>query len=263
MTWIEALILGIIQGLTEFLPVSSSGHLEIGAALLGTHHADHLLFAVMVHLGTALATIVIFRKDIYLISIEVIKFRWNESTQFVLKIICSMIPIFVVALFFKEEIDAVFTGNVVFVGNMLVITSVLLTIAYLRKDGESAVSFVSAFIIGIAQAFAVLPGISRSGITIATGLILGIEKSKATRFSFLMVLIPIIGAGLIELRNYFSEPLEHPVSGAVLIIGFVSALVTGFLACKWMIAIVKHGKLAFFAAYCFIVGFITIFVSIQ
>lgn len=262
MTWIEALILGIIQGLTEFLPVSSSGHLEIGSVLLGAQSSDNLLFAVVVHLATALATIVVFKKDIVALIAEVLKFKWNESTQFATKILISMIPVFVVAILFKDEIESLFTGNIRLVGIMLLVTGGLLLTAQFIRKGEKPVGFLSALLIGIAQAFAVLPGISRSGSTIATALILGIEKSKAAQFSFLMVLVPILGASLLELMDYADNPAAHSISAVNLIVGFLAAFGSGFIACKWMIALVRKGKLTFFAAYCFIVGIVAIVASL-
>lgn len=258
MSWIEALILGVIQGLTEFLPVSSSGHLEIGSVLLNAQSSDNLLFAVTVHLATALATIAVFKNDIHELLKDLFKFEWNESTRFASKIILSMIPVFVVAVFFKDQIESLFIGNLVLVGSMLLITGGLLLLAHYKNDGTQSVGFVSAILIGVAQAFAVLPGISRSGSTIATALILGVERSKAARFSFLMVLIPILGASLLEIIDYTENTATHAISASSLIIGFLAAFVSGFIACKWMIKIVKGGKLTYFAIYCFIVGIIAI-----
>lgn len=258
MSWIEALILGIIQGLTEFLPVSSSGHLEIGSVLLDAQSSDNLLFAVVVHLATALATIVVFKDDILVLIKDIIKFQWNESTQFATKILISMVPVFAVAVFFKDQIEELFIGNLLLVGSMLLITGGLLLFAHYKKDGIKQVGFISAIAIGCAQAFAVLPGISRSGSTIATALILGVERSKAARFSFLMVLIPILGASLLELLDYTENPAIHSIDSSNLIIGFFAAFVSGFLACKWMLKIIKKGKLTYFAVYCFIVGLIAI-----
>ena len=258
MSWIEALILGIIQGLTEFLPVSSSGHLEIGSVLLGTQSSDNLLFAVVVHLATALATIAVFKNDILILVKDVLKFKWNESTQFASRIILSMVPVFIVAILFKDQTEELFVGNLILVGSMLLITGGLLLFAHYKKDGDKSVSFVGAIIIGLAQAFAVLPGISRSGSTIATALILGVERSKAARFSFLMVLIPILGASLLELLDYSENPAIHSISTWSLVAGFLAAFVSGYLACKWMLQIVKRRKLTYFATYCFIVGIIAI-----
>ena len=258
MSWFEALILGIIQGLTEFLPVSSSGHLEIGSVLLKTESSDNLLFAIVVHLATALATIVVFKNDIVDILRDLLKFHWNDSTKFVVKICLSMIPVFVVGVFFKDQIESLFIGNLVLVGAMLLITGCLLLFAHFKKDGDQSVGYASAFIVGVAQALAVLPGISRSGATISTALILGIERSKAARFSFLMVLLPILGASLLQVKDYAEEPAAHSIDAVSLVIGFLAAFISGFIACKWMLKIVKKGKLTYFAVYCFVVGIIAI-----
>jgi undecaprenyl-diphosphatase len=259
MSLLEAIILGIIQGLTEFLPVSSSGHLELGTYILGIEAADNLLFAVIVHAATALSTIVVFRKDIWVIIQDLFKFQWNEGTQFVAKIFITLIPIGLVGVFFEDYIDEFFGGKIIFVGSMLLVTAALLSISYyaVKKDGN--VTFGKAFIIGLAQTIAVLPGISRSGSTIATALILGVEKEKATRFSFLMVLIPILGASFLKTLKYFKDPsIAEGISAIALGAGFVAAFIAGLFACLWMIEIVKRGKLIYFAIYCAIVGMIAI-----
>lgn len=261
MSWIEALILGIIQGLSEFLPISSSGHLEIGSVLLGVQSEDNLLFTVVVHLATVLATIIVFRKDILDLLIGLFKFQWNEETQYVAKIAISMFPVLLVALTMKDWVESFFTGNILLVGAMLLITGALLLFTYFAKPKEGKVNFMQALVIGVAQAFAVLPGISRSGSTIATALILGVDKAKAARFSFLMVLVPIIGANLLEIKDYFESPSSHSIAGSSLLIGFIAAFVSGYIACNWMLAIVKKGKLTYFAIYCFIVGTIAIIAS--
>lgn len=259
MTWIEALILGIIQGLTEFLPVSSSGHLEIGSVLLGVHSEENLLFAVVVHAATALSTIIVFRKDIWDLLRGLFPLGWNESWQYAFKIGISMIPVAVVGLFFEEEVTAFFTGNLLLVGCMLLVTSALLFFTYFKKSNDKNVGYVSALIIGIAQSIAILPGISRSGSTIATALILGVEKSKATRFSFLMVLIPILGASALKVKDYLETPSDYEgLSVAAMATGFLASLIAGYLACRWMVGIVKKGKLTYFAIYCLIVGLIAI-----
>ncbi len=259
MTWIEALILGVIQGLTEFLPVSSSGHLEIGSVLLGVQSSENLLFAVVVHAATALSTIVVFRKDILEILKGLIQFKWNESWDFAIKIIISMIPVGIVGVFFEDEITALFTGNLYLVGSMLIVTSALLFFTHFKKDNNRSVGKGAALIIGIAQSIAILPGISRSGSTIATALLLGVEKSKATRFSFLMVLVPILGASLLKLKDYFETPAAYDgLSASSMIVGFIASFVAGYIACKWMVGIVKKGKLTYFAIYCLVVGLIAI-----
>lgn len=263
MDLIDAIILGIIQGLTEFLPVSSSGHLEIGAVLLNIQSEDNLLFTVIVHAATALSTIVVFRKDILYMLREIARFEWNESTRFAVNIGISMVPVAVVGLFFKDEVESLFGGNTLLVGSMLLITGTLLAFTYFHKKNEGEVTGVKAFIIGIAQACAVMPGISRSGATIATALLLNIDKSRAARFSFLMVLIPILGISALDLKDYIESPASHAaISPLALAAGFVAAFVSGYLACAWMIKIVKRGKLIYFAAYCLLVGLITIILSL-
>lgn len=260
MNLIEAIILGIIQGLTEFLPVSSSGHLEIGNVLLNIQTTDNLLFSVVVHAATALSTIVIFRKDISELIQKLFKFEYNESVDFVLKIIISMIPIGVIGVLFEEEIERFFTGNLLLVGSMLLFTAILLAFTHLvrHKEGTS-VKYWQAIVIGMAQAVAILPGISRSGATIATALLLGVNKAKAARFSFLMVLVPILGASSLKLIKFIEQPaVENQTGGIVLLAGFIMAFVAGLIACKLMINIVKKGKLIYFAIYCAIVGCIAI-----
>lgn len=260
MSIVDAIILGIIQGLTEFLPVSSSGHLELGKVILGQELEAGLLFSVILHAATALSTIVIFRKDIYDIVFGMLQFKWNESWDFAAKIGISMIPVFIVGVFLKDEIEVLFEGQVLLVGSMLILTGLLLMLTnyYGNKEGDD-VNFFQALLIGIAQAIAVLPGISRSGATISTALILGVGKSQAARFSFLMVLLPIIGATILEMKDYFEMgDKAQTVSVGALVTGFIAAFLTGLVACTWMINLVKKGKLAYFALYCFIVGGIAI-----
>ncbi|MBK6264798.1 undecaprenyl-diphosphate phosphatase [Marivirga sp. S37H4] len=261
MNLLEAIILGIIQGLTEFLPVSSSGHLEIGNVLLNIQTTDNLLFSIVVHAATALSTIVVFRKDLASLIKDLFKFEWNESVDFVLKIIISMIPIGIIGLLFEKQIESFFTGNLLLVGSMLIFTAILLAFTYLVRHKEgTAVKYWQAIVIGVAQAIAILPGISRSGATIATALLLGVNKAKAARFSFLMVLVPILGASLLKLKDYIEQPVvENQTAGIVLIMGFVMAFFAGLVACKLMINIVKKGKLIYFAIYCAIIGTIAIF----
>lgn len=251
---LEAVVLGLVQGLTEFLPVSSSGHIELGTAILGTDPAENLLFSITVHSATALSTIVVFRKDLWAIVREVLQFRMNESTLYVIKIIVSMIPVGIAGVFFKEDIEGLFTGNVLLVGAMLLITGGLLTFTYMKSAGTEKVGFTAAFIIGLAQMLAILPGISRSGATISTALLLGIEKDRATRFSFLMVIIPIVGASMLEAWSLFESPHSAKIQISVLLAGFMTAFMAGLLACSWMIRIVRRGKLIYFAIYCFVLG---------
>jgi undecaprenyl-diphosphatase len=261
MDWLEALILGIIQGLTEFLPVSSSGHLELGKHILGVEFSENLTFTVVVHGATVLSTIIVFRKTIIELFMELIKFQWNESTKYIAKIALSMLPVVVIGLFFKEEIESLFTGNIMFVGIMLLLTASLLAFTYYAKEREKDITFKDSFIIGIAQAIAVIPGISRSGATIATGLYLGNKKELVAKFSFLMVLVPIIAANVKDLFDLDLSATAN-ISLTPLIIGFIAAFITGLLACTWMLKIVKRGKLIYFAAYCFIVGLIAIIYSL-
>ncbi|HAN19216.1 MAG: UDP-diphosphatase [Bacteroidetes bacterium GWC2_33_15] len=260
MNWLEALILGLIQGLTEFLPVSSSGHLELGKHILGVEFSENLTFTVVVHGATVLSTIIVFWKTITELFRDFFAFKWNESTKYIVKIFISMIPVLIIGLLFEEQIESMFSGNILFVGLMLIITALLLAFTYYAKDRQKEISYKDSLVIGIAQAIAVIPGISRSGATIATGLYLGNKKEHIARFSFLMVLIPIIGANLMSLKGTdFSQ--SSSVSVVPLIIGFIAAFVTGLLACRWMINIVKRGKLIYFAVYCFIIGLIAILFS--
>lgn len=259
MTYLEALILGIIQGLTEFLPVSSSGHLEIGSYILGAQSSDNLLFSIVVHGATALSTIVIFRKDILEIITELLKFEWNESAQFTAKIILSIVPVGVIGVLFEEQIEAFFGGKILLVGSMLLVTALLLTFTFFRKNHDGDISYWKALIIGFAQAIAIMPGISRSGATISTALILGVDKSKATKFSFLMVLVPILGAMVLKIKDVVENPqLGSEISLLTIVVGFLAAFVSGLVACRWMITIVRRGKLIYFAIYCFIIGSIAI-----
>ncbi|MCF8302281.1 MAG: undecaprenyl-diphosphate phosphatase [Bacteroidales bacterium] len=257
MDWLSALILGLVQGLTEFLPVSSSGHLEIGKALLGVNPKESLMFTVLVHGATVLSTIVVFHKDIGILIRQLFKFQWNEDTAYITKLLLSMLPVAVLGLFFKKEVEAFFEGDIVFVGFMLIVTASLLTFTYLRKSKDRKVGFLDSIVIGIAQALAVLPGISRSGATISTSLMLGVRRELAAKFSFLMVLIPIMGANL---KDAFEGNLtaSSSVSPLALVVGFLAAFISGLLACKLMIGIVKKGGLIYFAIYCFIIGIIAI-----
>ena len=257
----EAIVLGIIQGLTEFLPVSSSGHLELGKAIMGdtTVPEESLLFTVVLHFATALSTIVVFRKDIWEIISGLLKFKWNEETQFVVKIIVSMIPAAIIGVLFEEELESFFGGSIAFVGAMLIVTAILLWLADKAKSTEKKVSFSNAFVIGIAQAIAMLPGISRSGATISTSVLLGNDKSKAARFSFLMV-VPLI-FGKIAKDVISGDLTSEATNFTTLGLGFVAAFIAGLFACTWMIALVKKSKLSWFAIYCLIVGVIAIVVS--
>jgi len=256
---IDAIILGLVQGLTEFLPVSSSGHLEIGKAILGDKSipSESLLFTVVVHFATALSTLVVFRKDVADIFKGLFQFKKNEETMFSVKIIISMIPAALVGIFFDEELEVLFGGNILLVGFMLLITALLLYLADKAKNTNKPVSYSNAFIIGISQAIAILPGISRSGATISTSVLLGNDKGKAARFSFLMV-VPLI-LGKIAKDILSGDLFESSTEPSILILGFISAFIAGIAACTWMISIVKNSKLSYFAIYCFIVGLIAIY----
>lgn len=259
MNELQALLLGIVQGLTEFLPVSSSGHLEIGHALLNVENQNNLHFVLAVHVATVLSTIVVFRKDIADLCKGLFEFRWNDSTIFISKLLISAIPITVVGLLFREEIETVFTGNLYFVGCMLLFTACLLTLTQFVKSSDKRISFPKALLIGIAQTLAVMPGISRSGATIATGLLLKGKKDEVARFSFLMVLIPILGAAFIDISS--GELNAQKVDLLPLLVGFIGAFISGLIACSWMIKIVKRGKLIYFAIYCALIGLIAIFAA--
>jgi undecaprenyl-diphosphatase len=258
---IEALILGIIQGLTEFLPVSSSGHIELGKAILGVTPADPLLFSIVVHAATALSTMIVFREDILMLFRLLFERElWNAGRQYILYIIISMVPAVLVGLFYKEEIEALFNNNVLLVGMMLIITALLLFMTTRVKRKRGKIGYINSFIIGVAQAIAILPGISRSGATIATSLLLGVEKTRAARFSFLMVIPVILGAMAKDVMDMDQAAMTE-TNVLPLVVGFIAAFVTGLLACTWMIEIVKRSKLVYFAYYCFVVGIIAIVVG--
>ena len=258
MSIIEALILGIIQGLTEFLPVSSSGHLELAKAMMGgkTLPEESLLFTVVVHAATALSTVVIFRKDIGEIIKGLLQFKANEEFFFSMKIILSMIPAALIGLLFDEEIEQLFSGQVLLVGMMLILTGLLLFLADRAKVSDNKVSFLSAFIIGISQAIAILPGISRSGATISTSVLLNIDRGRAARFSFLMVVPLILGKMAKDIMS--GEISANTAQAMPMLAGFIAAFITGLFACSWMITVVKKSKLKYFSFYCFIVGLIAI-----
>ncbi|WP_340067155.1 undecaprenyl-diphosphate phosphatase [Ascidiimonas aurantiaca] len=251
---IDAIILGIIQGLTEFLPVSSSGHLELGKALLGEDSIpkESLLFTIVLHFATALSTLVVFRKEVIDILKGLFQFAWNEQTIFSLKIIVSMVPATFVGIFFETELEKLFGENIQLVGFMLIITALLLFLADRAKDTTKNVTYYNAFIIGLSQAIAILPGISRSGATISTSVLLGIDKTKAARFSFLMV-VPLIFGSIA--KNLMEGELSLESSQFTpMALGFTAAFISGLAACTWMIQLVKKSKLTWFAVYCLTVG---------
>ncbi|MBT0606873.1 undecaprenyl-diphosphate phosphatase [Aequorivita echinoideorum] len=262
MDYLDAIILGIIQGFTEFLPVSSSGHLEIGKVILGNKAVpeESLLFTVILHFATALSTLVVFRKDIIQIIGGILKFQWNEETLFAVKIMLSMIPAVVIGLLFEEQLESFFGGSIFFVGAMLIITAILLWLADRAKNTGKPVTLRDSVIIGVAQAIAMLPGISRSGATISTSVLLGNDKTKAARFSFLMV-VPLI-FGKIAKDVLSGEISTQNTNFGVMGIGFLAAFVCGLVACTWMISLVKKSKLRYFSVYCLFVGIIAIIFSI-
>ena len=270
MTWFEALILGLIQGLTEFLPVSSSGHLEIGHAILGTATEENLIFTVVLHVATVLSTLLVLWNEVaQLFKGTFTTMKWNTEKDYVAKILVSCIPVFIVGVFFKDEVEAFFGNGLLLVGICLLITSTLLFLSeYLTKlrmrkqaDGEEIgheVTYKDAFIIGIAQAVAVLPGLSRSGSTISTGLLCGVKKSAMAQFSFLMVLIPVLGEALLDTLDLLKGELVVELGWVPMVVGFLAAFVSGAAACKWMIGIVRRQKLTYFAIYCLAAGALAI-----
>ena len=265
MDWLEALILGIIQGLTEYLPVSSSGHLAIGSALFGIQGEDNLTFTIAVHVATILSTLVILWKEVEWLFRGFFKFKMNAEMKYIINILISMIPIGIVGFFFKDEVERIFGSGLFIVGLMLLVTATLLAFSYYAKPRiKEEISKKDAFIIGIAQACAVMPGLSRSGSTIATGLMLGNKKERLAQFSFLMVIPPILGEALLDGMKIVKGAAEGAtdISITSLTVGFVAAFVSGCIACKWMINIVKKGKLIYFAIYCGIVGLITLVCSL-
>ena len=262
MDVLNAIILGIIQGLTEFLPVSSSGHLEIFKVILGDNKLpnESLLMTVILHFATACSTIVVFKDDIKDLILGLFSFEKNDSFWFSVKIILSMVPAVFVGFFFESEIESLFNGNLTIVGAMLILTGALLFLADKAKPSEKKISFSSSLLVGIAQAIAIIPGISRSGATISTAVILGIDKENAAKFSFLMVVPLIIGKVIKDITS--AETIVNNESVFPLIVGFVFAFITGMIACKWMIKLVKNSKLKYFSIYCFLIGIFSIISAI-
>jgi len=258
MSVLEALILGIVQGLTEFLPVSSSGHIELGKALLGTEAADDLLFTLIVHLATTLSILIVFRKDIWELFRNLFTFKWNEGNRYVSFILLSAVPIGVIGVLWKDEIEQLFEGRLLLVGCMLLVTGLMLLLSTLEREKPTGMTWWRAILIGLAQAIAIMPGISRSGMTISSALALGVSREEAARFSFLMVLLPIVGGSLLMLKDHWEEPATTQSENLPLLVGFIAAFLSGWLACQWMLRIVKKGKITWFSGYCFIVGTIAI-----
>ena len=267
MSWIHALILGIIQGLTEFLPVSSSGHLEIGHALLGTSGEENLLFAVIVHAATVLSTLVVLWHEVaQLFRGTFTTVKWNAEKDYVAKILVSMIPVFIVGMFFKDQVESFFGNGLLLVGICLLITAALLALSeWLQKKRQNIgheVGYKDALIIGIAQACAVLPGLSRSGTTIATGLLCGVKKESVAQFSFLMVLIPILGEALLDMLKLLQGEVVSDLGLIPALVGFVAAFATGCFACRFMIEIVRRQRLVWFALYCAVIGSVAIIATV-
>lgn len=276
MDTLNALIMGIVQGLAEYLPISSSGHLEICRDLLGLDlsGAESLEFEVMLHVATVLSTIVILWREFAPLCVSFFTWRRDDNFRTVVKILISCIPVGIVGVFFKKEIEAFFGGGLTVVGICLCVTALLLAFSYFfrtRPLDESRpgarpytprdITYLDALVIGLAQAVAVLPGLSRSGTTIATGIMIGDKREQVARFSFLMVIIPILGEALLDLKDYFSEPastVAHSIGWLPMLVGFLASFIVGCLACKWMLEIVKKGKLVWFALYCAVVGVLCI-----
>lgn len=276
MDTLNALIMGIVQGLAEYLPISSSGHLEICRDLLGLDlsGAESLEFEVMLHVATVLSTIVILWREFAPLCVSLFTWRRDDNFRAVVKILISCIPVGIVGVFFKKEIEAFFGGGLTIVGICLCVTALLLAFSYFfrtRPLDESRpggrpytprdITYLDALVIGLAQAVAVLPGLSRSGTTIATGIMIGDKREQVARFSFLMVIIPILGEALLDLKDYFSEPastVAHSIGWLPMLVGFLASFSVGCLACKWMLEIVKKGKLVWFALYCAVVGVLCI-----
>jgi undecaprenyl-diphosphatase len=261
MNWLEAIVLGLIQGFTEFLPVSSSGHLELGKYLFGIEPETNFYFSIAVHGATVLSTILVLWKEIADLTKGLFKFTWNEETSYIAKIIVSMIPTAIAGFFLKEIAETYFTGNMTSLGIQFIISALLLLLTLVIKPKERPISFMDSFIIGLAQAFAILPAISRSGATIATGMMLGNKKTEIAKFSFLMVLLPVMGANLVEMRS--GEFTTEGTSFLVILAGFITAFISGYFACKWMINLVKKGNLTWFALYCIIVGIVSILLGLH
>lgn len=261
MNWFEAMVLGLIQGLTEFLPVSSSGHLELGKYLFGIDHESNFYFSIAVHGATVLSTVIVLWKEIANLFRGLFSFRMNDETQYVIKLFISMIPVGVAGLFMNKIAENFFVGNMTILGIEFLITALFLGLTLVIKPKERSINYIDSFIIGIAQAIAILPGISRSGATIATGMMLGNRKSEIAKFSFLMVLIPILGANIVEMSS--GDFTREGTSFFVIMIGFITAFISGYLACKWMIALVKKGNLIWFTVYCVLIGIFSLLLGLH
>lgn len=263
MDTLQAILLGILQGLTEYLPVSSSGHICIASHVLGVDAEENLTFTIVVHVATVLSTIVILWKEIWWILKGLFEFKMNDATRYAINIIISMIPIGIVGVFFKDKVEEIFGSGILIVSIMLIVTAILLAFAYFAKPRQKEkIGPVDAFIIGLSQALAVLPGLSRSGTTIATGLLLGNKKENLAQFSFIMVIPPILGEALLDGIKLLGDTTEamaaSTISPLTLLFGFLAAFVFGCIACKWMVSIVRNGKLIYFSIYCAIAGILSL-----
>lgn len=261
MNLFEAIVLGLIQGVTEFLPVSSSGHLELGKFLFGIDHEANFYFSIAVHGATVLSTLFVLWKEIAGLFKGFFAFRMNDETRYVIKLFISMIPVGIAGLFMNQIATRFFAGNMISLGIEFLISALFLGLTLIIRPREREMTYLDSFIIGLAQALAVLPGISRSGATIATGMMLGNKKSDIAKFSFLMVLIPIIGANLLEMTS--GDFTREGTSLIVILVGFLTAFISGYLACKWMISIVKRGSLKWFAVYCVLAGIYSLLLGLH
>lgn len=266
MEWWQSIVLGLVQGLTEFLPVSSSGHLALGKALLDIEVTEDLSFEIITHAATVLATIVVFRKQIWQLLCGLFKFKYNDETDYIFKIAVSMIPVFVVGVFLKDYVEGIF-GSILVVGFALILTAALLFYsdrASVKKSDRgqvrNGIRWWQAFVIGIAQAVAVIPGLSRSGSTISTGILCGVKRESVAQFSFLMVLVPILGEAFLDVVG--GDFAASSIGILPLVLGFVSAFLSGLFACRVMIDLVKKASLKWFALYCAVVGMVAILVSV-
>ncbi|HUU99635.1 MAG TPA: undecaprenyl-diphosphate phosphatase [Bacteroidales bacterium] len=256
MNWFEAVVLGLIQGLTEFLPVSSSGHLEIGKYFFDINAEENFYFTIAVHGATVASTIAVFWKEILQLITGSLKFRKNEESTYVLKLIVSVIPVGIAGIFLRNSVEGLFNGNMNFTGFMLLVTSILLAIGHFIRKKERSITYLDSFLIGIAQALALIPGISRSGATISTGMMLGNRKDELAKFSFLMVLVPVLGANLLGILP--DDTGSASTRAGIIAIGALAAFISGYLACRWMISLVRRSKMIWFSIYCAIVGLLTI-----
>jgi len=261
MNLFEAIVLGLIQGLTEFLPVSSSGHLELGKYLFGIDHEANFYFSIAVHGATVLSTIFVLWKEIAGLFKGFFAFRMNDETRYLIKLFISMIPVGISGLFMSQIATRFFAGNMISLGIEFLISALFLGLTLIIRPREREMTYLDSFIIGLAQALAVLPGISRSGATIATGMMLGNKKSDIAKFSFLMVLVPIIGANFLEMTS--GDFSKEGTSMIVILVGFLTAFISGYIACKWMINIVKKGSLKWFAVYCVLVGIYSLLLGLH